>query len=144
MDSGGGLHGSPPLALARSNWARGSRCSARAFGSPEGCTYSDRGPDQGFPSGSVRLVRNPETVPMPEGSQLRSGGETWGPVSPDNVHETGVSPGGRSDPPSRPPRWSRSSELEEGPGHGPDPRFLCPSGPLLGAIVTKSGRKGSA
>jgi hypothetical protein len=31
--------------------------------------------------------------------------------------------------PSWPPRWSRSSELEEGPGHGPDPRFLCPSGP---------------
>jgi succinate dehydrogenase / fumarate reductase flavoprotein subunit len=30
----------------------------------EGCTYSDRGPDQGFPSGSVRLVRNPGTVPM--------------------------------------------------------------------------------
>ena len=29
---------------------------------------------------------------------------------PDNVHETGVSPGGRSDPPSWPPRWSRSSE----------------------------------
>jgi hypothetical protein len=33
MDSGGGLHGSPPLALARSNWTHGSRCSARAFGS---------------------------------------------------------------------------------------------------------------
>jgi len=26
-----------------------------------------------------------------DGSLLRSGGETWGPVSPDNVHETGVS-----------------------------------------------------
>jgi hypothetical protein len=26
-----------------------------------------------------------------------------------------------------PPRPSRSSELEEGPGHGPDPRFLCPT-----------------
>jgi hypothetical protein len=33
----------------------------------------------------------------------------------------------RLDPPSWPRRWSRSSELEEGPGHGPDPRFLCPS-----------------
>ena len=32
---------------------------------------------------------------MADGSLLRSGGETWGPVSPDNVHETGVSPGGR-------------------------------------------------
>src|SRR4029450_6198428 len=31
------------------------------------------------------------------------------------------------DPPSWPPRLSRSSELEERPGHGPDPRFLCPT-----------------
>ena len=47
----------------------------------------------------------------------------------ENVHETGVSPGGRSgSPQSWPPRRSRSSELEEGPGHGPDPRFLCPTG----------------
>jgi hypothetical protein len=29
------------------------------------------------------------------------------------------------DPPSWPRRRSRSSELEERPGHGPDPRFLC-------------------
>jgi hypothetical protein len=36
---------------------------------------------------------------MAEGSQLRSGGETWGPVSPDNVQETGVSPGGQSGSP---------------------------------------------
>jgi hypothetical protein len=42
-----------------------------------------------------------------------------GPVSPDNVHETGVSPPLDSlGPPSWPPRRSRSSELEEGPGHG--------------------------
>jgi len=27
---------------------------------------------------------------MADGSLLGSGGETWGPVSPDNVHETGV------------------------------------------------------
>jgi hypothetical protein len=33
---------------------------------------------------------------MAGGSLLRSEGETWGPVSPDNVQETGVSPGGRS------------------------------------------------
>jgi hypothetical protein len=33
---------------------------------------------------------------MANGSLLRSGGETWGPVSPDNVHETGVLPGGQS------------------------------------------------
>jgi hypothetical protein len=36
---------------------------------------------------------------MADGSLLRSGGETWGPVSPDNVHETGVSPGGQSGSP---------------------------------------------
>ena len=34
----------------------------------------------------------------------------------------------RLDPPSWPPRRSRSSELEERPGHRPDPRFLCPTG----------------
>jgi hypothetical protein len=28
---------------------------------------------------------------MSDVSLLRSGGETWGPVSADNVHETGVS-----------------------------------------------------
>ncbi len=28
---------------------------------------------------------------------------------------------------SWPPRRNRSSELEEGPDHRPDPRFLCPS-----------------
>jgi hypothetical protein len=31
-------------------------------------------------------------------------------------------------PSSRPPRRSRSIELEERPGYGPDPRFLCPTG----------------
>jgi hypothetical protein len=36
--------------------------------------YSDRGPDQGFPSYPVWLVLNPETVPMmADGSLLRSG-----------------------------------------------------------------------
>jgi hypothetical protein len=47
--------------------------------------------------------------------------------SPDNVHETGVSLGRRSGPPPWPPRRSRASELEERPGHGPDPRFLWPT-----------------
>ena len=32
------------------------------------------------------------------------------------------------DPPSWPPRQRRSSELEKRPRHGPDPRFLCPTG----------------
>jgi hypothetical protein len=36
-----------------------------------------------------------------------SGYEPWGPVSPDNVHETGVSPGGRSGSPIDPPRPRR-------------------------------------
>ena len=36
---------------------------------------------------------------MADGSLLRSGGETWGPVSPGNVQKTGVSPGGQSGSP---------------------------------------------
>jgi hypothetical protein len=40
----------------------------------KGAHIPDRGPDQGFPSGPVRLVRNPETVPMTaNGSFVRSG-----------------------------------------------------------------------
>jgi hypothetical protein len=65
---------------------------------------------------------------MADVSLLRSGGETWGPVSPDNVQETGVSPVDGLDLAWWPRRRSRSSELEEGPGHRPNPRFLCPSG----------------
>jgi hypothetical protein len=45
--------------------------------------------------------------------------------SPDNVHETGVSFRWRSGSPSWPPRRSRSSELEERPGHGPDRGFCA-------------------
>jgi hypothetical protein len=33
------------------------------------------------------------------------------------------------DPPSWPPRRSRSSELEERPAYGPESGFLCPSRP---------------
>src|SRR6266545_2903574 len=40
------------------------------------------------------------------------------------------SPGGSGSPYSWPGRRSRSSELEEIPGHGPDPRFLCPTANL--------------
>jgi hypothetical protein len=64
--------------------------------SGEGCTYFDRGPDQGFPSGPVRLVRNPETVPMSANGSLVRSGKTWGPVSPDNVGKTGDSLGAES------------------------------------------------
>jgi hypothetical protein len=44
---------------------------------------------------------------MADGSLLRSGGKTWGPVSPDNVHETGVPPGGWSGSPIDTPRPRR-------------------------------------
>jgi hypothetical protein len=74
------------------DWERVARDGIMfAYVKPEGCTYSDRGSDHGFPSGSVRLVRNPGAVPMmADGSLLRSGGETWGRCRPNNVHETGV------------------------------------------------------
>jgi hypothetical protein len=136
-----------PLPLNRSPARFPYRAPAPAGGPPaKGCTYSDRGPDQGFPSGSVRLVRNAGTVPMmADESLLRSRGETWGPVSPDNVHETGVLPLDILDCPSWPPRRSRSSELEQRPGHGPDPRFMCPTGMVLGQpLVDFRSRSGPA
>jgi hypothetical protein len=97
-----------------------------------------RGPDQGFPSGSVRLVPNPGTVPMmADGSLLRSGGETWGPVSPDNVHETGVSPGGQSRSAHRGPRGRTGrANSKKDLFTGPDPRFCALQAALSG---TKSG-----
>jgi hypothetical protein len=60
---------------------------------------------------------------MASGSLPQSGGETRGPVSPDNVHETGVSP-----------QWTLRISVETAeaqlvertqkrPGHGPDPSF---------------------
>ena len=70
--------------------------NARSHSCLKGCTYSDRGPDQGFPSGPVRLVRNPEIVRRLMDPSCNPGGETWGSVWPDNVHETGVSPSGQS------------------------------------------------
>jgi hypothetical protein len=53
---------------------------------------------------------------------------TWVSFSPNNVQETGVSPVDGLNPAWWPRRRSRSSELEEGPGHRPNSRFLCPSG----------------
>jgi hypothetical protein len=47
------------------------------------------------------------------------------------------------DPPSLPPRRSRSSELEERPGHGPDPRFLCPSRTSVGHALKPIGFRSS-
>jgi hypothetical protein len=52
---------------------------------------------RGYPRAPFGWSGTLGTVPMiADGSLLRSEGETWGPVSPDNVHETGVSPGGQS------------------------------------------------
>jgi hypothetical protein len=52
-------------------------------------------------------------------------------VSPDNVHETGVWPGGQSGSPIVAAEAEQVERLAERPGHGPDPRFLCPTGPQL-------------
>jgi hypothetical protein len=82
---------------------------------PEGCISSDRWPHKRvFPSrlvgrGGSHGVRCRQTLFMKQVSRLMD--------SPD--------------PSSWPRRRSRSSELEERPGHGPDPRFLCPTGRVL-------------
>jgi hypothetical protein len=82
----------------------------------EGCIYSGPWHDQ---RASPWLVR-----PWPgRGSGTPSLYGPWGPVWPDNVHETGVLPVGQCGFRSEPPRPSRSSELEERPGHGQDPSF---------------------
>src|SRR6266545_6094583 len=63
---------------------------------------------------------------LTDSALLRSGSETWGPVLPDNVHETGVSPGGRSVPHcGRGGGAGRANSKK--PGHAPDSRFLCPT-----------------
>ncbi len=75
---------------------------------------------------------------MADGSLLRSGGETWGQwrqtMFTKQVSRRVDSP----DPPSWPRRRSRSSQLEQRPGHRPDPRFLCPSGTNCGAGTDSS------
>src|SRR6266508_3290918 len=66
---------------------------------------------------------------MAEGSRLRSRGETWGPVSPDHVHETGVSPGGRSGSPHRGRGGGAGrANSKKDVVKSPDPRFLCLTG----------------
>jgi hypothetical protein len=60
-------------------------------------TYCDCDPARSYPRAPFGWSGTLGTVPMiADGSLLRSEGETRGPVSPDNVHETGVSPGGQS------------------------------------------------
>jgi len=85
---------------------------------------------RGFPLAPFGRSGTPETVPMmADGSQLRSRGETWGPVSPDNVHKTGVSPGGRSGSPSWPPEAEQAERTRRKPWSRARSRFLCPTGP---------------
>jgi hypothetical protein len=45
---------------------------------------------RGFPLAPFGWSGTPETVPMTDRSFLRSRGETWGPVSPENAEKTGV------------------------------------------------------
>jgi hypothetical protein len=66
---------------------------------------------------------------MVDGSLLQSGGETWGPVWPDNVHETGVSLDGQSAFPIVAARRSRSSNSKNDLVKGPDPRVFVPFRP---------------
>jgi hypothetical protein len=46
--------------------------------------------------------------------------------SPDNVHETGVSHDGKSRSPIEAAEAQQVEQLEERPGHGPDPRVFVP------------------
>jgi hypothetical protein len=60
---------------------------------------------------------------MADGSLLRSGGETWEPVWPDNVQKTGVSPGGQSGPPIV---AAEAEQVERRPGHGSRSEVFVP------------------
>jgi hypothetical protein len=64
---------------------------------------------------------------MGDGSLMRSGGETWGQVSPENVEKTGDSRPriSRGDPPGRPTRIQRALPKRLVRGQS---EFLCPSG----------------
>jgi hypothetical protein len=63
---------------------------------------------------------------MADGSLLRSGGETWGPVSPDNVHETGVSLDGQSGSPTVAAEAQQVEQLEEDLVMGPRSEVFVP------------------
>jgi hypothetical protein len=99
---------------------------------PEECTHSDRGPDHRFPSGSVRLVRNPETVPIwlmgpscdPE---VRHGGQCRLTMFMKQVSREvdGL------DFPSLDPEAEQVERLEERAGHAPRSEVLCPTAPPM-------------
>jgi hypothetical protein len=71
---------------------------------------SDSGPDQAIPK--LGLDSRP-----PRREQI-----TWLSFSPDNVHETGVSPGGQSGSPVVAAEAEEVERLEERPGQASDPR----------------------
>jgi hypothetical protein len=48
-------------------------------------------------------------------------------VSPDNVQEAGVSPDYQSGSPIAAAEAQQVERTREGPGHGRDPSFLCPT-----------------
>jgi hypothetical protein len=80
--------------------------------------------DGGIGSTFTRLFQM-SWLPLPTDSVLLLSGKTPLSASPDNVHQTGVSLRGRLESRSWAPGPSRSSELEERPGHRPDPRFFA-------------------
>jgi hypothetical protein len=83
--------------------------------SPVGRRNSDSGSDQAIPKLDLTAVRH-------------AASKSHRCHSPRTMFRKQVSrPVNSLDPPSWPPRRSRSSELEERPGHGPDPGFLCPT-----------------
>ncbi len=64
----------------------------------------DTSPDRAIVDKSTPLPTTPDVIPPPP-----SGDEPWGPVWPDNVHETGVSPAGQSGCPIMAAEGSKSN-----------------------------------
>jgi len=141
----------------RSTWSQARSEVSVPLQAPEGCIYSDRQRDQRvFLRGRLSPARNPRTsmeaLATPPGVRdtapsreiadhaiaLRSAHDAamhsthrrWdmgSVVARQCLGNRCLAPDS-PDPPSRPRRRSRSIELEERPGHGLDPRFLCPTG----------------
>jgi hypothetical protein len=82
---------------------------------PEGYIYCDQRPDQAIPKLGLDSVRHAASKSHSCHSPPA--------MFPKQVSRLVDSP----DPPSWPRRRSRSSQLEQRPGHGSDPRFLCPT-----------------
>jgi hypothetical protein len=67
-----------------------------------------------------------------DGSLLRSGGETWGPVWPDNVDETGVWPIGQRAFPVVAAEAGQVERTLRKTCSRAESEFLCPSRPPTG------------